>query len=105
MRVKMKVSVSGSRDGRSWPPAGGEIDVSDIEAADLCAADLAVPVTDDGVETAVPSAEDVEKRSDDTPSDIDALRAQAENLGVAVDKRWGEDRLRKEIDKAAKSEG
>lgn len=35
-----------------------------------------------------------------TEADLDALRAQAEALGVKVDRRWGEQRLREEIDAA-----
>lgn len=42
----------------------------------------------------------VEYEVEETP-DLDALRTQAENLGVKVDKRWGADRLGEEI--AAKS--
>lgn len=36
MKVRMKVSITGLRDGKPWPPAGGEIVVSDQEGADLC---------------------------------------------------------------------
>lgn len=36
------------------------------------------------------------------PDDLDALRKQAEDAGVTVDKRWGADRLRQEIDAAGK---
>lgn len=52
-----------------------------------------------------------EKRSLSTPSlpparppvdDLDALRKQAEEAGVPVDKRWGVDRLRQEIESASK---
>jgi len=32
--------------------------------------------------------------------ELDELRAQAEELGVKVDKRWKEDRIQQEIDKA-----
>lgn len=32
--------------------------------------------------------------------DPDALRVEAERLGIKVDKRWGPDRLRAEIEKA-----
>lgn len=32
--------------------------------------------------------------------DIDELRAQAEELGIQVDKRWKASRLQQEIDKA-----
>jgi hypothetical protein len=34
--------------------------------------------------------------------ELEALRAEAEALGVKVDKRWGADRLRAEIDAAAR---
>jgi hypothetical protein len=33
--------------------------------------------------------------------DLDALRAQAEELGIKVDGRWGAERLRQEIDEAS----
>jgi len=39
-----------------------------------------------------------EKRSIQVPSELDQLRTRAEGLGVSVDKRWGVDRLRQEID-------
>lgn len=32
--------------------------------------------------------------------DLDALRAEAEAAGVRIDKRWGADRLREEIESA-----
>lgn len=107
MRVKMKVGISGARNGQDWPRVGGEVDLPDDEAATLCAADMATPVPDDGVETAVPSEEDVEIRSDDDASDVDALREQAAAAGVKVDKRWGVDKLRAEITSASsgKSDG
>lgn len=45
MRVRMQVGISGGRgDGTTWPPAGGELDVSDEEGAALCRARMAVPV-------------------------------------------------------------
>ncbi len=37
-------------------------------------------------------------------ADLDDLRAQAEAVGVKVDKRWGADRLRSEIDAAQQTE-
>lgn len=117
MRVKMKVSVSGSRDGRPWPPLGGELDVPDDEGAHLCAVGMATPVTD-SAETAVPSTEDVETRgltetekeadknaaeSRADSDDVTALQKQAEEAGVKVDKRWKADRLRQEIAAAKKA--
>lgn len=98
MRVKMKVAVSGGRDGQSWPGIGGEIDLPDDEAQSLVTAGMAVLVTKENVQKAVPSTEDVETRDDE----VDALRTQAEKAGVKVDKRWGADKLRAEIESAAK---
>ena len=51
----MRVAISGTRNGASWPPIGGEIDVGDDEGAQLCAAGMAVPVAEirGKVETAV----------------------------------------------------
>ncbi|MYU24021.1 hypothetical protein [Streptomyces sp. SID8352] len=48
MRVRMKVSLSGTRDGEPWPPRGRLADLPDREAADLMAAGLAEPPGDDG---------------------------------------------------------
>ena len=36
----------------------------------------------------------------DEPDPRDPLREEARSLGIKVDMRWGEDRLREEIDKA-----
>jgi hypothetical protein len=36
---------------------------------------------------------------------LEALQAEAEALGIAVDRRWGEKRLRAEIAKVAEAEG
>lgn len=57
----MTVSISGTRGGVDWPPAGSVVEVSDTEGAQLCAGQLAVPVADpdEGVEKAVaPKAEE-----------------------------------------------
>lgn len=63
MRVRMKVDVSGARDGQPWPGRGKAVDLPDEEAASLCAAGMAEPVADTeaDVERAVP-ADDAEKR-------------------------------------------
>lgn len=37
MRVRMKVTIGGFRNGQAWPAIGGEIDVCDREANDLIA--------------------------------------------------------------------
>ena len=61
MRVRMRAAISGTRNGVTWPPIGGEIEVGDEEGAQLCAAGMATPIMQratDHVETAVaPTAE------------------------------------------------
>lgn len=53
MKVKMKVVMSGTRNGESWPLPGQEIELPDEEGASLCANGLALPVRsdEDDVET------------------------------------------------------
>ncbi|MFI0900568.1 hypothetical protein [Streptomyces sp. NPDC020983] len=74
MKVRMKVEVSGNRDGQSWPSRGGTIDLPKSEAMQLCSNGMAVPVdsSDDDVETAVqPAAE--EKRGTLTTESASAV--------------------------------
>lgn len=61
MKVRMKVDMSGTRNGQQWPARGETVEVGDGEGADLCAAGLAEPVAEDRVETAV--APEPEKRA------------------------------------------
>ena len=68
MRVRMKVSVSGTRGGQLWPGIGDEMDVPDGEGADLCSAGLAEPVAERKAEKAV-DERPVEKRDDDNAED------------------------------------
>lgn len=44
MLVRMRVHITGYRDGEPWPAVGGTIDVPDGEAADLVANQYAEPV-------------------------------------------------------------
>ncbi|GAA2351744.1 hypothetical protein [Streptomyces carpaticus] len=43
MRVRMKVRVSGTRNGQAWPAKGGTIDLPEAEAAALVAVGAAEP--------------------------------------------------------------
>lgn len=53
MRVRMLVSISGTRDGVEWPARGGLVDLPDAEAADMIRAGLAAAFVVEGeVETA-----------------------------------------------------
>lgn len=58
MRVRMKLSITGTRDGKDWPAKGEEVDLPDTEGADLCAAGIAEPVVVERAEKATaPAAE------------------------------------------------
>jgi hypothetical protein len=54
MRIKMKVQISGTRNGEAWPAPGTEIDMPDDEALVLLAAGnaKAVSAAPDAPETA-----------------------------------------------------
>lgn len=41
MRVRMKVTISGTRDGKPWPERGEVVDLPDGEAEQLVASGLA----------------------------------------------------------------
>ncbi|WP_371528379.1 hypothetical protein OG302_22315 [Streptomyces sp. NBC_01283] len=41
MRVRMKVTISGTRDGQPWPERGGAVELPDDEAGQMIAAGLA----------------------------------------------------------------
>lgn len=60
MKIRMKVDISGSRDGMPWPRRGGVVDLGDDEAAQLCRAGMAEPVAEPAarVETATPPKEE-----------------------------------------------
>ena len=61
MKVRLKVTITGLRNGVPWPPVGETVEVPDNEGADLCAADLAEPVVEDKAEKR-PAAKRAEKR-------------------------------------------
>lgn len=62
MRIKLKVHLSGTRDGVEWPANGEEIDLPADEARDMILADMAEPVaTHRDAETAVPAAAETRK--------------------------------------------
>jgi hypothetical protein len=48
-RVVLAVDISGTRDGKSWPPRGTEVDLPDTEAADMVRAGTAYELDDERV--------------------------------------------------------
>jgi len=68
MKVRLKVSLSGARNGVAWPSAGEEIDLPDQEGADLCAAGMAEPVTKRPAAETRPSLTSAETRAAVVPT-------------------------------------
>ena len=64
MKVRLKTTITGTRNGVEWPAPGEVVDLPGTEAMDLCGNGLAVPVKDEGVEDAKASDDDVEERSE-----------------------------------------
>ena len=60
--IKLKVNISGTRDGVEWPAAGCSVDLPDVEAAQMVAAGLASAVDVAPVETATADTSKVETR-------------------------------------------
>lgn len=98
MRVRITVM------GAPWPQGAAVGDVVDVgERAGIPAWALGKcePVADDEPVTAGAPSEASEPAP--AASDVDALRAEAEALGVRVDRRWSAARLADEITKAKAS--
>ena len=80
MKVKMKVEMSGTRNGEEWPAPGGEVNLPKAEAVKLCDAGLAVPVAewDEDVETREQPADVGPESPDENKKDADRSAKQAE---------------------------
>jgi hypothetical protein len=65
MKVKLKVQLSGTRDGVSWPAVGSVVELPDDEARDMLTSGVAGPLDDkDQNETAVVMPVSVEEATD-----------------------------------------
>lgn len=60
MKVKLKVNLSGTRNGAEWPAVGGVVDLPDAEAAQMLASGMASSVKDDQVKDATAPSGGVE---------------------------------------------
>lgn len=56
MKVRMRVTISGTRDGADWPAKGSVVTLPDAVAVDLLRANLAEPVGEPEPERAVAAA-------------------------------------------------
>lgn len=75
MRIRMKVDVSGMRNGQPWPPKGTVIDLPGDEAVQYCEAGMAFPVPENEIETATATV-DEEQRGPVTTQTGPAKRAK-----------------------------
>lgn len=82
MKVRIVNRPTGLLNGHEWPDVGDVLEVEDHHGADMCAAGIGVPVTDDEVETAV--APEVEVRSEAPKGNAsrDEWAAYAANKGA-----------------------
>lgn len=55
MKIRLAVSLSGTRDGVDWPQRGEIVDLPDAEAVDMLNARLAVPVVAEPETATIPA--------------------------------------------------
>ncbi|MFZ3569956.1 hypothetical protein ACOKM5_23400 [Streptomyces sp. BH097] len=69
MQVRMKVTMSGTRNGQDWPPRGELVDLPEAEADDMVRAGLA-EMPDEADESEAPQVEEATapKAETSTPS-------------------------------------
>ncbi|MFE5630609.1 hypothetical protein [Streptomyces sp. NPDC056543] len=65
MRVRMKATLSGTRDGEAWPKRGGTVNLPDDEAQHLIKAGVAEE-TDEPGEDNVAASEKTEETGEDS---------------------------------------
>jgi len=69
MKVRMLVTMSGTRNGVEWPTRGNPIELPDDEARQLIAQSMAIPYTEvEDVENTTSPADDVEYRAAPAPA-------------------------------------
>jgi len=57
IKIRLKVGLTGTRNGVEWPPRGSEVELPDQEALEMIQAGMAEPVTSfRNAEKAVPPA-------------------------------------------------
>lgn len=79
-RVRMIATISGTRNGVSWPPTGGYVELPDGEAEELIRNEQAIAAPrETKVERATKPADDVESR------DVKAEAQPAEGKAVSPD--------------------
>lgn len=84
MRVRMKVSMSGTRDGHDWPARGSIVEMPDEEARGYIHAGMAEPVTDfrDAETAVVPKAEVREEKEEGLTTKIAPTKEPVQRKGL-----------------------
>lgn len=62
MKVRMLVQITGTRNGKPWPPIGETVEVGDGEGVDLCSTGAAEPVAEKPKSEKRPAAKRTETR-------------------------------------------
>ncbi|WP_411732182.1 hypothetical protein [Paeniglutamicibacter sp.] len=120
--IRMRANLSGSRDGKKWPPRGGTLEVPEAEAKQLFAQGIAEPAdavematVDAAAETATTKGKTVAqvraeaKAKQETAEAADAKAKQEEADRIAAEAADAEkaeaDRLAAEAKAAEESKG
>lgn len=84
MKVRMKVDVSGSRNGQPWPARGGVVDVPNDEGVHLCSVGMAEPVAEES-EPETATAPDAPENADAPSHEEKAVDPESEKRDVATE--------------------
>jgi hypothetical protein len=76
VKVRMKVGISGSRNGRPWPDIGEEVTLPDQEGKEMCEAGLAEPVAEKP-KAETREAKTEERKADTPPSTSESRPAKS----------------------------
>ena len=64
MRVRLLVDITGTYDGKDWPPRGSEVELDEAHAVDMVRAGYAVPADEEPPEdTRAADGPEVERRA------------------------------------------
>lgn len=105
--IRMRANLSGSRDGKKWPPRGSTLEVPEAEAKQLISQGIAEPA--DALETATLEAA-AETATVNAPGKsvaqvrADAKAKQEETERLAAEEKAETDRLAAEAAEAARLE-
>ncbi|MFE9886276.1 hypothetical protein [Streptomyces scopuliridis] len=95
MKVRMKITMSGTRNGEEWPPKGAAVDLPTGEAQHLVAAGIAEEVPDEAPEPQTPATPPETPERDEAP-EVETAAAPPKGAEKAVAPAAKRGRPRKE---------